>query len=59
MYDKFGEMSSYKEINELAENLANEVYKRDADWKKTKKKETQAKYHPEKRRKMLFVHAVK
>ena len=24
MYDKFGEMSSYKEINELAENLANE-----------------------------------
>ena len=27
--------------------------------KKTKKKETQAKYHPEKRRKMLFVHAVK
>ena len=24
MYDKFGEMSSYKEINELAENLMNE-----------------------------------
>lgn len=24
MYDKFGEMSSYTEINELAENLANE-----------------------------------
>lgn len=24
MYDKFGEMSSYTEINELAENLVNE-----------------------------------
>ena len=24
MYDKFGEMNSYKEINELAENLVNE-----------------------------------
>lgn len=24
MFDKFGEMNSYKEINELAENLCNE-----------------------------------
>ena len=24
MFDKFGEMDSYKEINELAENLFNE-----------------------------------
>lgn len=24
MFDKFGEMNSYKEINELAENLFNE-----------------------------------
>ena len=43
----------------LPERRHHEIYKRDADWKKTKKKETQAKYHPEKRRKMLFVHAVK
>ena len=43
----------------LPERSHHEIYKRDADWKKTKKKETQAKYHPEKRRKMLFVHAVK
>lgn len=42
----------------LPERNHHEIYKRDADWKK-KKKETQAKYHPEKRRKMLFVHAVK
>lgn len=26
MFDKFGEMGSYKEINELAENLFNENY---------------------------------